>query len=126
MRVATESDWAIVQEHIASHIVKFPPGVPREMPGYWDGVWMLSSNEACSMYWKESENDVRMILVWNSTKASSYGAKELVGFAKRYSKKPIIFSTYSGVSDGTRRAFEKWGFVPDGSDENWMNFRYAS
>jgi hypothetical protein len=125
MRVAKEIDWSIIQNHIDQHTAKFPPGVPRRMPSYWDGVWILSTNEACSMFWKESESDIQMILIWNSTIKSSAGAKELVEFAKRYSSKPIVFSTYAGTSAGTQRAFEKWGFVPLNSDETWVRYQYA-
>jgi len=125
IRVAKEIDWVLVQEHITQHVKKFPPNVPRAMPGYWDGVWLISSNEHCSMFWGEKENEIRMILVWNSTIKSSAGAKELVEFAKRYSKKPITFSTYAGVSPGTERAFFKWGFKPLSNDETWVRYQYA-
>ena len=125
MRVAKEIDWPIIQRHIDLHTAKFPVGVPRTMPSYWDGVWILSSNEECSMFWKEREQNISMALVWNSTIKSSAGAKELVEFAKRYGKKPITFTTYAGTSAGTQRAFEKWGFLPLSADETWVRYQYV-
>lgn len=125
MRVAKECDWPIIQAHIDLHTAKFPDGMSRKMPSYWDGVWIISTNEACSMFWKEREENISMTLVWNSTIKSSAGAKELVEFAKRYGKKPITFTTYAGTSAGTQRAFEKWGFTLLSSDETKVRYQYA-
>lgn len=66
-----------------------------------------------------------MILVWNNTIKSSTGAKELVEWAKRYSKKPIVFNTFTNVSEGTQRAFEKWGFTLLSSDGKRAQFQYV-
>lgn len=126
MHVCSEREYAdVCLPLIDAHLNRFPLDLEPNMPKYFDGVWILSSNFQCCMCWMERPDHIQMVLVWNNTIKSSVGAKELVDFAKRYSAKRIKFHTHNDISLGTKRAFEKWGFKGVCADKDWTTYEYA-